>query len=491
MSRIAIVGGGVAGLAVAHALEQRGSRERGASVVVLERSQRPGGNLRSERTEGYLCEWGANGFLDSVPETLELVRDLGLEPRLLRAHPRAQKRFVFRNGRLHALPAGPVAFLASGLLSWRGKLRILGEPFARRRPEDEDETIHAFAARRIGDEAAAMLIGPMVSGVFGGDARRLSLRACFPKMWQMETDHGGLFRALFAKRRALRRGGTVGAPAGRLTSFEGGVEELVAALAERLRASLRTGCGVGAVTRSQDGFRVALEDGSSLQADAVVLAAPTGASARIAEALDPELSRELHAIPSAPIAVVALGYDAARMTHPLDGFGFLVPRGEGPRLLGVLWDSSLYPNRAPEGRVLLRAMVGGAQDPEAAGLGDAALLELVRSDLRLTMGLEREPAMVRIVRHPVGIPQYTVGHRARLERIDARLARHPGLHVAGNGYRGVAINSCAAEAGPLAERLLQDLGGTAQAHPPKRKRTPARKVRGRPGRAPAGRRATT
>jgi oxygen-dependent protoporphyrinogen oxidase len=460
LTRVAIAGGGIAGLALAHALEKRGSRELGVEVVVLERDDRAGGNLRSERHEGYLFEWGPNGFLDSVPETLELVRELGLEPRLMRAHPRAQKRFVFRNGRLHALPLGPAGFLASRLLSWPGKLRILGEPLARARPADVDETIHEFAARRIGSEAAAVLIDPMVSGVFGGDARELSLRACFPKMWQMETDHGGLFRALFARRRAVRRGGAVGAPAGRLTSFQGGIEELVAALAQRRGDSLRTGCGVGHVSRDAGGFQLALENGETLQADAVVLATPTAASARMVEALDARLAAELQGIPSAPIAVIALGYDAGRISHALDGFGFLVPRGEGPRLLGVLWDSSLYPNRAPEGRVLLRAMVGGAHEPAAVELDDAALLALVRRDLQLTMRLELEPSMVRIVRHRVGIPQYTVGHRDRLERIESRLALHPGLYVAGNGYRGVAINSCAAEAGPLADRLLEEIERT-------------------------------
>jgi len=459
MSRIAIVGGGVAGLATAWALEKRGCRERGHEVVVLESGDRPGGNLRSERRDGYLVEWGPNGFLDSVPETLELARDLGLGPRLVQADPRAAKRFVFRNGRLHPLPGGPGAFLRSPLLSWPGKLRILCEPMARRRPRGVDETIHAFAARRIGREAAAVLIDPMVSGIFGGDARQLSLRACFPKMWQMETDHGGLFRALLSKRRSARRGGPVGAPAGRLTSFEGGVEELVTALHTRLGGAVRTGSAVRSLRREGGGYRLELAGHASLEAEAVVLASPARTSAAIVDPLDAELALELRAIPSAPIAVVALGYDAAGLGHALDGFGFLVPRGEGPRFLGVLWDSSLYPQRAPEGRVLLRAMVGGAHDPAAVELDDATLLGRVREDLHATMGITADPAMVRIVRHHVGIPQYTVGHLERLARIEAHLGRLPGVHVAGNGYHGVAINNCAAEAGPLAERILADLAG--------------------------------
>ena len=450
MTRVAVVGGGIAGLAVAHALRRMAPE---TEVIVLETGSRPGGNIRSERAEGYLCEWGPNGFLDSVPETLVFARDLGLAERLQRSDDRARRRFIFRGGRLHPLPGGPGAFLGSRLLSWRGKLRIPGEPFAPSRPEG-DETIHEFAARRIGREAAEVLVGSMVSGVFAGDARALSLRACFPKMWQMETDHGGLFRALFAKmrERRLRRGDPVGSPLGTLTCFRDGTEELARAAATALGPSLRLGAAATALRRSGSRWRVEAA-GGGLEADAVVLASPPSASARLVGDLDDRLAAELSGIPSAGLAVVALGYAERDLPRPLDGFGFLVPRGEGPRILGVLWDSSIYPGRAPSGRVLMRAMIGGALDPEAVRLEDAALLDVVRRDLRTTMGLSSEPGFVRVFRHPLGIPQYVVGHLDRLARIEARLLRLPGLFVAGNGYRGVAINSCVAEAVPLAERV--------------------------------------
>ena len=204
-------------------------------------------------------------------------------------------------------------------------------------------------------------------------------------------------------------------------------------------------------------FLVDLEGSEPAEADAVVLAGPASESARIVTALDETLAATLREIPTAPLAVVCLGYEEARLPRPLAGFGFLVPRGKGPRILGVLWDSSLYPGRAPAGRALIRAMVGGARDRGAVELGDSELLSLVRADLRTTMGLESCPVLVRIVRHHVGIPQYTVGHLARLARIEERLARHPGLFLAGNSYRGIAMNSCVAEAGPLADRILSSL----------------------------------
>jgi oxygen-dependent protoporphyrinogen oxidase len=459
VKRVAIVGGGVAGLALAHALVKRGARARGVETLVLERSPRAGGNICSEMADGYLLEAGPNGFLDNVPETLDLVRDLGLESELEVSHDRARKRYIFRKGRLHPLPGGPGAFLASGLLSWAGKLRLALEPVARPRPEG-DETIHAFASRRIGREAAEVLIDPMVSGVFGGDSRRLSLKACFPAMWEMETAYGGLFRALLAKtwaRRKTKRRDPVGSPLGRLTSFRGGTETLVRALARARGGELKTGVLVRGLTPSGGGYELSLEGGGVVAADAVVLAGGAGESARIVEGLDGELASLLRGIPSAPLAVVCLGYEETSLPRALDGFGFLIPRGEGPRILGVLWDSSIYPGRAPSGRVLLRAMIGGAHDEGALALDDSVLLGVVRKDLETTLGVDADPILVRVFRHPRGIPQYTVGHLDRLARAEARLEPHPGVYLAGNAYRGVAINSCVAEAGPLAGRILSRL----------------------------------
>ncbi len=359
--RVAIVGGGIAGLSVAHALVARDAARRGIDVVVLERIGAAGGNIRTDVLEGYICEWGPNGFLDNVPATLDLVKDLGLESRLQPSDDRARVRFIFRGGRLHPVPGGPGAFARSGLLSWPGKLRIALEPFARRRP-DGDETIHAFAARRIGHEAADVLIDSMVSGVFGGDARDLSLRACFPKMWQLETDHGGLFRALIARRaRGPRRSGeAIGSPLGRLTSFTGGSEDLVRGLVTRLGDVVQTRAEVHGVRRVSDGYRLDMAGREAIVADAVVLASGAATTARIVRPLDAPLTEILEAMPTAGMVVVCLGYEAHRLGRSLDGFGFLVPRGEGLRTLGVLWDSSVYPGRAPAGHALMRVMLGGA-----------------------------------------------------------------------------------------------------------------------------------
>jgi protoporphyrinogen/coproporphyrinogen III oxidase len=271
----------------------------------------------------------------------------------------------------------------------------------------------------------------------------------------METEHGGLVRAMVARRgRRTSSSGGVGAPTGRLTSFRGGVQDLVDRLVEVLAGRVRLGQPVTALDRRGDaGWRVHTRGDGMIDADAVVLAIGARATAPLVEPLDERLAAALREIPSAPLLVVALGYSLETLGHPLDGFGFLVPRGEGLRMLGALWDSSVYPGRAPEGHALIRVMLGGAHDPGAMALTDADAVETARLELRKAMGLESVPVFTRVFRHPEGIPQYTVGHLGRLVRIDEALESLPGLFLAGNSYRGVAINSCVSEAGPLADRV--------------------------------------
>jgi oxygen-dependent protoporphyrinogen oxidase len=454
MSTVAIIGAGVAGLSVAHEIRRRAP---GVDLIVLEPRERTGGNVRTEVYDGYTCEWGAVGFLDNAPATLQLVREIGLEPRLLPSRDSARRRYIYRQGRLHEVPTSPVNFVTSPLLSARGKARLLAEPFASG-PREDDESIASFAARRIGGESAAVLVDSMVSGIYAGDASTLSLRACFPRMWEMEREHGSLFRAALATRKRRKAGDAIGAPAGRLTSFHRGMTELVEALTRSLGPAVRTSSPVVELRppTTSNRFWIATPD-RQIAADAVVLAGPAAESADLLRAFGLGVSSALRVIPAAPLAVVCLGYDEARLAAdrgPLDGFGFLVPRAERIRTLGALWETSIFDGRGPAGKALMRVMIGGAHDPRVLDLSDDELLAVVRDDLRKTMGLGIAPEMVRVIRHPRGIPQYTIGHLDRLARIDAELASYPGLFVAGNSYRGVAINACIAEAGGIADRAI-------------------------------------
>ena len=468
MERLVVVGGGISGLATAFRAREAAARAgRALHVTVLEAGARPGGKMWTDRTEGYAIEWGPNGFLDSKPESLELTDAIGAHDLLLPASANAKKRFVCRGGELVRLPETPGAFLSSKLLSWGGKLGVATEPWARPAPEGEDETLADFAARRLGPEARDYLIDPMVSGIFAGDPWRLSLAAAFPRIHELELLYGGLFKGMFAvmRERAKERKKTASGPAGpggTLTSFRGGVLTLIDAMAERLGDSLVVGARVTGLRRSAAGYAVTAQVGDATRvfpADSVVLSCPAYEAAQMVQAEVPSLAAPLAQIPYAPVAVVATAFAIADVPTPLDGFGFLVPKCEGRTILGTLWDSSVFGDRAPAGHVLLRSMVGGARAPDRVGRPDAEILQDVRGELHDLMGITADPALVRLYRHDRGIPQYDVGHRGRLQRIEEGLARLPGVFVCHNAYRGIALNDCArdavATAGKVAAYLFQ------------------------------------
>jgi oxygen-dependent protoporphyrinogen oxidase len=484
MKRVVIVGGGVTGLTTAVELRDAAA-EAGVEleVVVLEKGESPGGNVRTERVDGYTIENGPNGYLDNAPRTPALVRRIGIDDRVQKADESAATRYIYRGGRLHEAPTGPGSFLRSPLLSLGGRLRVFAEPFARSRP-DGDETIYDFAARRIGPEAASVLVDAMVSGVFAGDVRALSLASSFPKMAAMESEHGGLVKALIARMKAkkaakseaesrrargedveeLTRPGGPAGPGGTLTSFRDGLDTLIHGLVDALGDGVvRTDAPVAAVRSNGpvgpgDGRRWAVElaSGETVDADAVVVTIPSPRAAPLLEGTDRDLATAVGEIETAGLAVVALGYDAAAIPA-VNGFGFLVPRGEDLRILGCLWDSSVFPGRAPEGKVLLRAMIGGAHDPAAVSADEDVLLRHVSDDLRRSMGIDAEPELTRIYRWPLGIGQYHVGHQERLDRIHRRLAENPGLWVAGSSYYGISMNACIEKAYGQAREIVDSL----------------------------------
>jgi len=456
--RIGVIGAGPSGLAVAWEIVSR-ARARAADVQVdvYERAPRPGGNVWTDVVDGYRVEQGPEGFLDSAPRTIEIANGLGLTDRLVCASEVARNRFLYVNGRLHPIPTGPLAFLRSGILSVPGRLRVFTEPL-RRAGTADDESVLSFATRRMGGEAARRLVGAMVSGVHAGDPATLSMPAAFPVLAGMERTHGSLTRALMATRRQAKRtgrqaGGPAG-PAGQLTSFAGGLRDLIDALMRELGPRVHLHTEAREARRTGNRWHVSI-GGSDEVFDRLVVTTPPWHAAALVDDADPELAAPLRAIPWAPVTVVALGFAASDLEAvSLDGFGFLAPAGQGVRVLGCLWSSSIFPNRAPQGRVLLRVLVGGARDPEAAEYHDDALLDLVRYDLAQTMGIEAAPELVRIYRHPRAIPQYTLGHLQRLRDMHRRLERLPGLLLHGNGYRGVALNDSLRLAGEIAEAAI-------------------------------------
>ncbi len=442
--RVLVVGGGVAGLAGARAALLR-ARERGREVriAVAERASRFGGVLVTEKVDGFLLDAGADSWVGTKPQATALARAVGLGGALLGTRPENRRFYIGWGDRLHAVPEGLVLgvptqirpLVATRLFTWRGKARMALEPLVpvRRFEGDEDESIADFAARRLGREAAERLVAPLLGGVSAGDASDISVRAAFPQLVAMEQEHGSLVRGMLAARRA--RGG-----ASPFLSLEGGTHALVDALVDRLRedgVSLRTGMPVEGLTRADGAWSARLEGGERLEADAVLLAAPAHAAAKLVGDVDAELSRALGSIAFGSSTTVFLGYRRSDVANPLDGVGFVVPRAAGRAIMACTWISSKWEGRAPEGHVLLRVFVAGVDRD------DASLVTTARAELATLMGIDAEPTMARVFRFDHSSAQMRVGHLVTLRTIRHRLRdAAPGLLVAGGGYDGVGIPDC-------------------------------------------------
>ncbi len=448
-----IVGAGISGLSTAYALLEK---QPDLDLVILEASDHVGGKVWSDKSEeGFLCESGVNAFLDNKPKTLLLSQELGLSP--VTSFDASRHRFVFSENRLHELPATPPAFLTSNLLSVSGRLRVMLETLIPK-GNNPDESLAEFATRRLGREAFEKLIDPMASGVFAGDATQLSLESCFPRIHEVEAEYRSLILGLIklqikARIEGAKNKPTAG-PGGELTSFTQGMSALPLAIANKLGDRLRLSTPVESLTKEGEHYTVHLGNGEHIESERVILASPAHAQARILKNLAPDIAGELRSIAYPSLSICCLGYKRDRIKHGLNGFGFLVPSRERRNILGTLWDTSIFPQRAPEGYVLLRSMIGGARNSELALLPEERIVELIRSDLKDVMGIGAVPDFVRVYKHERAIPQYVVGHRQRLKTINQLLINHQNLILTGNAYKGVSLNDCVANAYALADTLI-------------------------------------
>lgn len=452
--KVTILGGGISGLTVLHLIR---TRTPDCDVNLYEAESRVGGTIGTDTLGGYSFDWGPNGFLDREPLTLRLCEELGLQSKLERANPNVSNRFILRGGRLRPVPMSPPKFLASDILSWKGKLRLAMEPFAAGRPDRLDESIYEFGKRRIGKEAADYLIQPMVSGVYGGMADRLSLKSCFPVMREMEDEYGSLFKALISKMRAAKRAGKKsggpGGPGGWLTSFQGGLNGMVERFEELYSGHIRKGTTALRVLREEGCYKIEFGDGTSVLSEAVVLALPAYRAATITSQLSAKLYDSLREIPYAPISVICMGYDQSQVRRNLDGFGFLVPAKENRKILGSIWTSSIFSHRAPMGKVQFRTMVGGDGDHDTPMRPDAELVEIVKKELGSIVGAAGEPEIVKIYRWRFGIPQYRIGHSVMMENIESELKRLGNLYLVSNAYYGISLNDCVKSAWRAVESM--------------------------------------
>jgi oxygen-dependent protoporphyrinogen oxidase len=450
---LVIIGGGITGLSLAYyLLEQKPSLD----ILILESEKKAGGKIWTDKVDGFLCEWGVNGFLDNRPKTLELVSKLSLSP--LRSNDNARKRFIYSNGKLNLLPESPPAFLTSDLLTIPGRLRVIYEMFVPKW-KGGDETLAHFATRRLGREAFEKLIDPMASGIFAGDPEKMSLKSCFAKVYNLEQNYGSLIRGMIKlQKEAKKTGRKVGAgPGGILTSFYDGMETLISSLSSFLDKRLRTGAEVVSVDRKGTAYAISLADGTTLEAGAVICATPAFTTSDMVKELDINLAALLREIYYPSVSVVCLGYRREKIQHNLKGFGFLIPFREGRKILGTLWDSSIFPNRAPEGYVLLRTMLGGARRSDLALEHEERLITLVMDELRDIMEISVQPDFAKVYTHRQGIPQYFLGHDQKTEQFAEMCKKYKGFYITGNAYGGIGVNDCIENSHKLAQRILQEI----------------------------------
>lgn len=461
--RVAVVGGGITGLAAALRLT-----ERGATVRLFEASPRLGGVLETETCDGFQIERGSDSFITNRPGAIDLCNRIGFADELIRTNDAFRKTFVVCRGRLRDVPEGfllmapsrMASVLTSPVLSPLGKLRLAWEYFVprKRADADSDESLASFVRRRLGREAFDRLVQPLVGGIYTADAEKLSLRATLPRFLEMERVHGSLIRAARHEARTKPRGEAAEVSGARYSLFvtpRRGLTSLVEAIAGRLAAGcVALNTPVERVARRPDGlWDVALREGAE-HFDAVILANPAPVAAKQLAEVDAELASELGRIPYAGAAVVSIGFRREQIGHALDGFGFVVPEIEQRRILACSFSSVKFAGRAPEGHELFRVFVGGARHPEMLNLSDDELQRITREELGELLGVKGPPVVARISRYRGAMPQYHVGHMKLVERIEARTQALAGLELAGNAYRGVGIPDSIQGGEEAAERVL-------------------------------------
>jgi oxygen-dependent protoporphyrinogen oxidase len=446
-----VVGGGISGLACAYALQKAG-----IEVLLIEASARAGGVIQSVSRHGFLLELGPQSFTCTA-QLRRLCAELGIANQLLKAPPRAP-RYVLINDKLQPVPMSPPAFLFSPVIDGSTKWALVRDIFGKSVPPEDDESVAAFMRRKFSQQLLDRLVGPFVSGVYAGDPEKLSIRSAFPQVHGAEKSAGSIIRGML--RLTKSKQGPRERPT--LNTFRDGNETLVRALANQLGSAVLTKTSAVNIYRQNDGsFHVSLEGSGteSISAKSVIFAAPTNVTGKLLSQLDSSFESILARIEYAAVAVVSLGYRKGDVGHSLEGFGFLVRRSAGVRVLGTVWNSSLFAGRAPDGYVLLTTFVGGATDATATSLNPEELSSLVHREIAPLLAIKNSPTFFNVTIWPRALPQYNLGHGERLASLNRNLARFPGLFVTGNYLRGPAIGACVEQAWVVAKEVKANFGG--------------------------------
>jgi len=472
---VTIIGGGIAGLATAYYLQKQAQAENLAlSYSLIERSPAFGGKITTSLNNGFVIEGGPDSFITQKPWALQLCRELGLEERLIGTNDDRRKTYILSQGRLRTLPDGVMLivptkvtpFALSPLISPWGKLRMGMDLFIPPKTDDEDESLADFITRRLGAEALDKIAEPLMAGIYVADPYRLSLKSTFPRFIAMEQKYGSLIKAMLAQKKAMQN-----RPAGqeRLPLFmtlRGGLNELVEAIIGKLEGELLTGRTVSeleATSGEGSGYTITMANGQARQTDAVIVATPAYIAARLIEPHQPTLADKLNQIRYLSTATVTVAFNRSEVSHPLNGFGFVVPKSEDCRLMACTWLSTKFDHRAPDDQILLRTFVGGYKHADLVdNLSDEDLLALVLEELARSMDIQAQPTHHEIYRWPRGNAQYDVGHLDRVAEIEAQAeTTMPGLYLTGSAFRGVGLPDCIHQGEQTATRVIEYLQQSA------------------------------
>ncbi len=462
MKRIAVIGGGIAGLSAAFSLEQNRCAGAPIEYVIYESSPRLGGVVRSERVEGFLVEAGPDSFLTEKPRAADLCRQVGLADQLITSNDAERKTYILIKGKLIGIPDGlmfmvptkilPTVF--SGLFAFATKVRVAREWFAAPRKLELDETVAAFLERHYGREMIERVADPLLSGIYGGEASQLSVRAVLPRFVEMESTHGSLGRAMLASRRKAES--VAASPL--FTSLKGGMQQMVDAIAIHLfPPAIRLNTPVEAVRRGEVNWFVSAGTESGIF-DAVIVAIPAQVAARLLQANSAELACELAGIHYSSSVTVTLAYDQEVRSSLPPGFGFLVPRSEGKSLLATTFVHNKFPHRVPERQALIRCFLGGTTNEGILHVSEQEIVQIVRNELREILAIDPVPIFSRVYKWRSSMAQYEVGHLERLERITQLRNQLPGLALAGNGYDGIGVPDCVRAGMAAVSHVLTSLG---------------------------------
>jgi oxygen-dependent protoporphyrinogen oxidase len=470
--RIVVIGAGIAGLACAYEID-RLTAAGGFDIrlTVLERTGKAGGKIATTRDDPFIVEGGPDCFIVEKPWALALAKEVGLEDQLINTTSGAGGTYILTGGRLHRLPDGLIMmiptriipFITTGLISWPGKLRMGLDLLIPRRKDDTDESLAAFVTRRLGREALDKIAEPLVGGIHAGDPVNMSLKSTFPRFIDMEQESGSLIRAMLQRKKKMaemmkNRPANAGPPRTFFISMREGMMQLTDTLAGRLGERLRLNTGAAALERREEGgWRLTTTGGEQLDADAVVLASEAYNSAALLGGIAPRLAERLGDIPYVSSSIVSIAFRRQDIPHPLDTYGFIVPKIEGRKIMATTFSSVKWSARSPAGTVLMRCFVGGAQQPQLADLPDDEMLAMVRRELAEIIGITAPPQRMWINRWPAGMPQYNIGHQEILVQIERELEGLPGIYLAGAGYRGIGIPDCINSGRQAGTRVVNEL----------------------------------